>query len=519
MTTLLLPLGIALLCFFQRCFFRLLFPRIHGFDAYAHQFITSCLREMKGRFYRPTNTNRYGLPVPDFAYPKLYHLLPSLVPDRLFPLFDRFLGPLLDAVFTLFIYALTLHLSGDVRAAVWMSLLFIFTPVFSSLISLAPRTSSFTPRGFSELVCNLYWLGYLAYLETQGVRWLGLTVLCGALIICSSKFSFQAITFITAVFCLLTLKLLPLALLLASFSLAMLVAHKVVWLSLKQQVAHLKWYYIQNIKGLMTVSDRNAIRPVWKALRKRDIRALVNLLLIHNSYFIAIVRFPWAIFALLLVLMEIWTAGGFPIRASHALILAAFIIFLLSSLKRFLFIGEAERYLNHVLLPILLASWEQVLPYAGWLCTYGAIYGLVDLAMASYLERKDHKLERSDNLMNLLKAQPGICNVLEVPFGLSGGFRILTETPHTWVYPVLWSEEDREAFNQYMSKYPVIDFNQLDEVVSNYKVHLVMIDMSKLNAPERETCANHAGLTKIGEVDQVNIYRTATQQDEAIVEP
>ncbi len=507
--TLFLPFSLALVCFFHRALFRILFPRIHGFDVHSHRFFIECTRLLKGRFYLPINTTRYARPVPDFAYPKFYHAMATVFPRRSFHLLDRFMGPVLDGLFTLVLYWTLLRVSGDTRTALWMTLIFIFTPAFSALISLGPRMSSFTPRGFSEIVCNLYWLAYLGYLEVPHVGWIGLAALCGAMTIWSSKFSLQALVFITFALCIFTLSVLPLFFLGVSFVLALLIARKMVWLSLRQQVDHLKWYCIQNMKGLMTISDRNAIRPICAALRAKDLRKLVNLLLVHNSYFIAVVRFPLALIGLYLVIHRMYTGvSGIPLGASEGLILAGFAIFLLSSLKWFLFIGEAERYLNHILIALLLYTADFVLPYAGWLCAWGAIYGLFDLCFAGYLQRKDQKLARSDRIMEVLQQQNGICNVLEVPFGISGGSRLLTETPHNWVYPVLWSDEDREVFNQFMARYPMIDLERLDEIIPAYSVHIVVVDCSKIEEDTRVAYETASNLVELSKIDHIIIYRT-----------
>lgn len=503
------PLALACLCVLQRALFRIIYKRIHGFDVYGHRFVIECTRNLHHRFDLPIQTRRYGRPVDDFSYPKFYHAIASLFPARSFPLLDRFMGPVLDGMFSILLYAVILDASGEQQTAVWMTLVFIFTPAFSALISLGPRMSSFTPRGFSEIITNIYWLAFVRFAAAPHLGWFGLAVLCGAIIFWSSKFSLQALAFITLALCIFSFSLLPLLVFAASFALAMLIARKVVWLSLRQQYDHLKWYCIQNLKGQMTISDRNSLSAISTAIRAKQLRTLVNLLLVHNSYFIAVVRFPMAVIALYLVSQELLTGrSGIPAGLTEGLILAGFTIFLLSSLKWLLFIGEAERYLNHILIAILLYSAETILPYAVWICLWGAVYGALDLIFAGYLQRKDQKLDRSDRIIALLKEQTGSCNVLEIPYGISGGSRMLTETEHNWVYPIFWPDKDREAFTHFMVRYPTVDLEKLHEVIPAFSVQIVMVDSSDIDQDKRSSYESSAQLVELGQIDNIHIYRT-----------
>jgi hypothetical protein len=506
--TILLSFILGGVCFLQRAAFRILCKRVHGFDAYAHQFITLYLQEPGHRFYLPIRTERMGILMSEWSYPKFYHSIAALLPARFFPLADRFMGPFFDGLFSLAIFWSLLWTTQDRLVAASMVLVFIFTPSFSSVITLGPRMSSFTPRGFSEIMTNLYWLAYLFFCAHPHAGWFGLTVLCGAIVFWSSRFSVQALILTTLPLCVFAWDLRPLLFLACSFALAMLIARQVVWRSLSQQFSHLKWYCIQNLKGLMTVSDRNSIRLMWKALRAGQVRTLVNLLLVHNSYFIAVVRFPLAVIALGLVVYRMYLGGLSALDPAPALILAGFSIFLLTSQKWFLFIGEAERYLNHIAIAILLYSAMTIYPYAIWLCLWGAAYSLFDLGLAYYMERKDAKLERSDRIIDALKAEQNRCNVLEIPYGISGGYRIIVETHHNWLYHVFWSAAERKTFTEYMTKYPTMDIQQLPKVISEYKIQIVLVDTRPYSPEEQAAYQAACGLEEIIHEDHIRGYRT-----------
>ena len=153
---------------------------------------------------------------------------------------------------------------------------------------------------------------------------------------------------------------------------------------IRSQVEHLIWYFKNNLNNNMPVSERNSFSRLLSVKREKNLFQnmlhIIVRLVQDNSYSSIILKFP--AFLLLLILL-LYTYFNFPSASYFSYngpIFAGVLLFLLTSLPLFLFLGEAERYINHVSY-FVIASFVYMCNKMGfsYLVYLSLLYGLVFL--------------------------------------------------------------------------------------------------------------------------------------------
>lgn len=459
---------------FFRFFLRFIYKKDIDFDTYFHLFLINHLRingiqnmiETK-RFIKPFGLN----------YPWMMHFFISLFPRKFDMFFERFFNPFLDSIFTVSLYILTFYITDSNNQALIVAILYVFTPAMFTTLSLGPRIKSFTPRLFGEIVGSMMFIFEYLYFINDNYIYLVLAIIFSGLAYLSSKFSVQAIVFISIFLFLFTFNIEYLVVLFGGFILSMIFSRGKYLEVLKQQVEHLKWYFIKNIKGEMSVSNRNSLKVLIEHFKNKRYKKVISALLFQNTFVIVLTRFPLAYLALYFIYDDYIING--KLELVDYFIISSFIIFFISSLKWFLFIGEAERYINYMVFFILLKVtlfFEENILYLLLFIIYGIIFYILDFIL---LQKKTNNVD--DELIKWLNSQYKELKIATIPYHL-GGWRIVESTKHNWLYGVFFiNGDDIKILNSYMKKYPFLDINKADKIIDEYNLDYIFYNKQALD--------------------------------------
>ena len=474
--------GIALLNLAHRLW---LLPREPmTFDSWGHLYFTFAVgRGGRGPF-RPIVPRVVG--AEDFHYPLLPHWSYSFLPERFLLRHNRLINPLVETVFLVLATALALA-AGMPREWVLIGALgYVFTPLWFSKVAIGPRVLNFTTRLFSEVLFPLALAIVLFPLPIPD--WVA--VLAGGALLCAvllgSKFGVQTVVLVTPVVALVAMSAkLAIAGVLAAV-LAQAISRGGFAAQLGQQAAHLRWYLAELREGRMPIDARNSYARLreWSDAKTKgeNLRRLVFNWCATNSVTGVILRAPHlpatAVLGAAALLAPDFPAS--PALAPLAQIVAgASVIYALTSLRAFLFLGEAERYLSHA------SIWSNMLFVA--LCAASGAMVLVWLAIAygaafTIAERfllrggvNPAAQESEAAVMQYLKAIRESRTVIVYPHQAVPPYRIMIETPHVCVLPWLAGSAHKAAMKG-VENYPRVDLAQLERCEELRDVDTLVVD-------------------------------------------
>lgn len=469
-------LFLFLFSLFFRFFLRFVFKRNIDFDTYFHLFLINHLRingiqnmiETK-RFIKPFGLN----------YPWMMHFFISFFPRKFDMFFERFFNPFLDSLFTLFLYMITFYITESNSQSLIIAILYLFTPAMFTTLSIGPRIKSFTPRLFGEIVGSMMFIFEYLYFMNDNNIYLLFAIIFSGLAYLSSKFSVQAIVFISIFLFLFTYDMEYLVVLVGGFILSMILSKGKYLQVLKQQFEHLKWYFIRNIHGKMSVSSRNSFKVLVEYFKNKKYKRIISTLLFENTFVIILTRFPLVYLALYFI-YDGYIINGI-LELTDYFIISSFVIFFISSLKWFLFIGEAERYINYMVFFILLKVtlfFEENIFYLVTFIIYGIILYILDFIL---LSKKTNKNSIDDELIKWLNCQNDALKIATIPYHL-GGWRIVESTKHNWLYGVFFiNDNDTKVLNSYIKKYPFLDINKADKIIDEYNLDYIFYNKQALD--------------------------------------
>lgn len=458
-----------------RSMIRIVYKKSIDYDTYYHLYFIDFIRnnglsnlvEQK-RFIRPFGLN----------YPWMMHFFISFFPKKFDIFLERFFNPILDSLFTVFLYCATFYITSSNTQALIVTILYLFTPAMFTTLLLGPRIKSFTPRLFGEIVGSMMFIFEYLYFINYNYIFLILAVVFSSFAYLSSKFSVQAIFFISVVLFIFTFQIEYIVVLIGGFTLSMVFSKGKYYAVLKQQIQHLKWYFIRNLQSKMAISDRNSIKALIKHIRHKQYRKLAGAIFFENTFIIVLTRFPLIYLAGYLILDTYQKNGHLSIV--DYFLLASFVVFFISSLKWFLFIGEAERYFNYVVFFVLYKSvefFEENLIYLYVYIIYGLLFYILDFVLLSKKEK--NKNDENENFVNWLNSQSKALNIATIPYHL-GGWRIVYDTQHNRLFSGGWIEKDKQELSMYEIKYPFLDINKADSIMEVYNLDYIFYNKNAL---------------------------------------
>jgi hypothetical protein len=318
-------------------------------------------------------------------HPFFWHWIFGLLNIKYLIKYQKVFNPLLDALFSVLLFATLIYTGKNSNYALLATLLYLFTPMFFSQLSIGPRIASFTPRLFSEILVNLFFLVLLLNFNFESNFQYLIAILFSIIVLISSKFGTQAILFISILGLILSFYYIPFILLLSSFFLLLIITNGAIFQSLKEQYSHLKDYYKKNRKKQMAISNRNSFSFVFQnKLNLISLKSNINKVISQNSFVGVTLKMPIIVF---LVVISVINHNSSLLNLNNetfVIVLSSIILFFIINIPIFLFLGEAERYLNHVSLFIIilfmdLISSLNLLYFSYILIVYGLLYYLFEL--------------------------------------------------------------------------------------------------------------------------------------------
>jgi hypothetical protein len=465
-----------------------LFPvrnAITSFDTYGHLYYAKEVKNQKAGPWGSILPNCWG--AEEYRHPFLWHWLIGMFSIDKVLVYQRWINPAIDAIFSICIYYLLMSTGlGQVDAMLGM-MLYLFTPMWFSSASIGPRISSLTPRFFSELCLNgMYIVLFIDLGLPAEWQFVAGTVLASAIIL-SSKFGTQALLFLTPIVASLTLSLTPVFVVVSGLGLSVFLTKGEIVLILKRQLVHLVNYYRTNANASTAISDRNKIAGIMKNSNGKTAswRQVFIQLVLRNSYTSVLIKMPILVITMLLVIINYTVAGQMDFMLKLSPVLAAVFVYFLINRPKLLFLGEAERYLNHVAVFIVISAVSLAIQVESvWLLwvliAYGVFFWLLEAFFISRHSERILRAEADDLVETFLKSHQTPLIVLSYPYHSGGVYRIMLNTIHKVIFPIHINSAARESFvNQFEPSYPYINLGKLDELTKITGVDTVIVDRKK----------------------------------------
>ena len=460
------------------------------FDSYAHIYF---IKELKNQRVGPFGTIKLKVAGNSgFNHQFLWYWLIGLIPIDLIIKFNKWINPLIDSLFTVFIFIICLRIQFTTDEALLISALYIFTPMWFSRLSIGPRINCFTPRLFSEVIVNIFYIVNMINLNLSLPFTLTLGTIFSSVVILSSKFGLQAILFMSLPISILSNNYNPLLSLFFGFLLSIIISKGSFIKSTKNQLNHLIWYFKDNLKGNMPISNRNRISVLFSEVNKnknflKNIKSVILKAISTNSFTSVIIKMPVLISGLIVWLITYSSDSTIIPEFVFAPVFSSLIIFILISMPYLLFLGEAERYLNHVAFFILLFTGMLLIEFKLLflfyvLLLYGIFYWIIEVFFLNKFKKFEYRKEKiNQDIINYLNKKDTVCTIITYPYHAVGIWRLMLETKHKVIFPNLDSRTGAwSANNWYEDKYPYIKLEVVDKIFKNLGANILIIDKQKL---------------------------------------
>lgn len=301
-------------------------------------------------------------------------------------------------------FELAAALGLNLQLAPWFALCLALYPGWITQV-VGPRAYSFNERVFGELVFTLVMVGWLFFVIGGAWEFYLISVFFGAVIFLSSKFGIQVVSIFSAlIFAILAS---PAFLLFPIFCYLFCLFFPIfpVTKNLKSQISHLIGYV--RILPKMWAGSRNDFTNRYPEKSFGRLITLLDMCYRHNGIAVGLYQhFP----AFFLVYVFSESADDLT-QILRIFVGIGIIVWLVTSLGVFKVLGEAERYLNHAILPIALLAWtwfsqsenEEFLPLVGGLFISWALLqqGFVYFLVRRQMNRFD--AESYEEMLNFLR--------------------------------------------------------------------------------------------------------------------
>ncbi len=460
-----------------------------SFDTYGHLYFALEVKRQNSGPFGKIKTKVIGSK--SFRHPFLWHWIIGILSFDFFYTNRQWVNAVFDTLFIGLIFCL-ISVSYDPKTAFFVALLYIFTPILFSGISTGPRIKSLTPRITSEVAINLYFILVLTPIPIPEYISISLSILLGVYTLLSSKFGVQAIVLLSIFISIFLFSYKPILILLVSFFISIIVTRGMFLKTLKHQANHLIWYFKKNLKGEMIISNRNSFNLLKEKSKGKKgilkIGTIILQLIRRNSFGVVTFKLPALIAGISLFIYSNFFMGHVEsiVPEIYVSVLAALVIYLMVNTSILLFIGEAERYLNHIIVFILLMTTILALDLnTSWilwvLIGYGVLYWLLEAFVYNTIIHKklhrDKKEKEEKEIIDFLKSIKEEKTVLSFPYHAVGVWRIMIDTIHKTVFTYTTSEEFLNKLeNKYASDYPYVNIEKLNEMDEDFGLDILIVD-------------------------------------------
>lgn len=352
---------LVILTFSTRILPRLFLPNAFSTDTYYQMLVARSIRE--SHFKVPKTIRGFCFPGP-FDYPPLFPFILAFFNDKAREKIEMYISPFIDIAIVLTAYFFSRYLIGFLMPvplqetsllAFCVSVVYAMSPALL-FFGYGPRAYQATPRTLSELLFLLLVISEFGYFFNGSKPLSLLAVILCALIFLSSKFGVQIVLFFSLVMAVSTHSFYFLLIPLLGFAATAISTRGYYINVLKGQICHLVLFKKITSKVYPFIQKKNRMRDLITLPKdlSSDRKKAFGTIFFNNSFIIALTRNPQ------IVLLGLWFLigkGGAVIASSpkaHFMmiwIISALVAFIITSLRPFLFLGEAERYITYSLMP------------------------------------------------------------------------------------------------------------------------------------------------------------------------
>ncbi|OEK05214.1 hypothetical protein [Roseivirga misakiensis] len=451
------------------------------FDTFGHLYFSKRLKAERLGPFGPITSNvvaSKAIPNPFFINWFFVHLFGIDLLTKI----NRSLNTLIDTFFS-GVFFVILHLAGFRLQTILLALLiYLSTPLWTTLVISGPRLRSFTPRLLSEVLVMLYFT--FIYVDIGLSEWqiIAITSAMSFAVLSSSKFGVQSILFTGLLCALIDLSLLPIIPLALSV-LCLILFFRVPFLSsVKHHFNHLKWYANLNRKGLSYAANRSNLKGLWSKNRSMASN-LQDLLMTKAKDKGPLAGSILISFTLPLIVLIFWDFQFFRSFEFSTPIMAVLLLFIVINIKFFTFLGESERYLSHVAILLtcgfssIIQKYELIWVVA-FLLIFNSLYFFNSIRILS--KKVSAGKQTNDKITAFLGTlQPKV--VLCFPYHVGSYFQILLETDHQLFGSILTDNEEHPITKKGLEpSYPYLDLDRLDEMSNDFGVNLLVLRKSAL---------------------------------------
>lgn len=287
-----------------------------------------------------------------YDYPYFAHWIVSLfVKDEILK-FERFINPIIDTVYittgALYFYFLLSYYEISIENKIINYLLLLVFSTTMLKISTGPRVYSYTPRVFGEYFIFIFFIGLHIYLLTDNIYFLLLSSIFGGLSLNTSTFASQVMSLFSVLLAIFLDSFIPIALFLFSIILALFFSKGHYFYILSQQLKFSFNYATYGQFHHPSVKNRNHIKQYVKFFEyilKFNLKE-AYIVFIRDLTFFNILYKNFEVIIAISILFMLPIDDKFIIY----IFLTAFIIFIITSFRPFLFLGESDRYLEYIVI-------------------------------------------------------------------------------------------------------------------------------------------------------------------------
>lgn len=511
---------LVILTFFTRIFIRFFRRDARDTDTWYHLLSAERIRE--NHFKIPLKLKGALLPS-IYDYPPLLHYFFSLFPKDKREKIEPYFGPIVDtlcmSIIFLFSFLLAKNISIEPKKFAFLSaLIYIFTPLMYDSFT-GPRVFTATPRILSELLFYLCMFFMWLFFTTNIVLFLLIAIFFSALLLLSSKFGTQVLFFFSIIISCFFGNIFFLLLPISSFILAIIFSKGHYWKVLTGHIKHLIFYSQCLSKSHIAVKDRNRLKNILELPKDifKDRKKAFRTIFERNTYLNIAIRNPFLILLIVLIIINpdiLWSKFHFFLFW----IIASVVCFFITSLRPFLFLGEAERYCEYSMpaLCIILSFWLIELNqmwqwYLFWALILFSII-LITIRCIILLLRTHPKAEHINltEIVNFLKEMPEPQQILVIP--VIDSYMFSYKTNHYFLYfsgNVRENLFSKEEYNKLFAVFPFVS-SCLEKIISKYQINAIICRKRALKTADREGIKyDFSSYKKIFESETFIVYDTS----------
>lgn len=427
-----------------------------------------------------------------YRHPYLWHWVVGRLPLEATLANLKWINGVLDAAFATLLYWIMGSIFSAPGVPLIGILLYLFTPMWFSSLSIGTRVASFTPRLVSEHLVNLMLV--LVFFDLGMPHWLqlALATVITSCIILTSKFGVQALLFITPSTVILANSSDLLLALLVGILLPIILSRGEVLKVLKRQVEHLIDYYRNNKSSPNEITNRNKFNNIVKKSSSSksgfDLSGSIWSLLATNSYTGVIFKMPLFLVVISLAVSGLSIDQVIFSQYIYPPIITATALYFLINRPALLFLGEAERYLNHIAVFIIFASIDLAVQMeALWLLwgliSYGFLYWILESFLVSRLVAKKERVSADHVVEEYLNRDGHTRLVASFPYHNYCLYRVMLLSSHKVIMPVHMTGSLRQQFvEKFENRYAYLALRKLDKITDVTSLDTLIIDKEALVA-------------------------------------